>query len=922
MATTLFLATKIGPASVRSSITLRFTFLLVGCALANLAYGGYNSWTSNGPNLPSVQVLASVPTNPQIIYAGTARGLYKSSNGGLTWSLRVNPNPGSNVLIGKNIQAVAVDPTNAQIIYAAVQGEGVYKSVNGGFDWVQVINGLTNSFVTAIAINPLSPTTIYVGTAGGGIFKSNNGGGIWFTVNTGITDLFIFSLALDPSAPATLYVGTTFAIYKTTSAGGSWSPRVTGLPNVLVKSIVVTPGLPKTIYAGTDGSGVYKSIDGAAHWVEANTGLPASPIFINTLAVDPVDNRIVYAGLIGGGIFKTINSGASWLSVSTLTVKDQDIAALAVPSQTPRTVFASVSGKGIAKTIQGGGRWILVNSGLADVGGFFADRWSLVIDPNQVKTLYAGATVGGAYKSVDGGINWLGSGLAGESVFDLAMPPTNNQNLFAATNAGVYKSTNGGASWLLDNDGMGPIRINALATHPTNPSVVYAASDGGNGGGVFWTQNGGDTWTPRRTGMPNGLVVSSITIAPNNPLIAFASSGGALFKSIDGGGNWTQINLSNVFGFISIILVDPNNANTVYVGANGIYKNTNGGNGTWTSLNIGLPQEQVYGLVQDPINPQTFYASLGSLNGSGGVFKSTNSGQNWSILGTGLASFRKFDYSALALDASGKNLYAASLGIFHYLTTPDQLGSANPTTQSWLFDLNRDGLNNGCPPDRCTSPFGTSQDLPVIGDWNGTGRSLMGFFRPSDKKWYLDTNGNRKLDACGVDRCLGPFGNAGDVPVSGDWFGLDFTAIGVFRPNTGQWLLDNGNGVLESCLVDKCFGPFGQAGDKPIVGDWRGIGRSLIGIFRPSTKQFIVDWNANGKLEACTIDKCLTLGLGTDIPISGDWFGIGKTGIGLFRPASGLWFIDNGNFVWQGCILEFCTGPFGQSGSFPLSGVW
>jgi hypothetical protein len=76
-------------------------------------------------------------------------------------------------------------------------------------------------------------------------------------------------------------------------------------------------------------------------------------------------------------------------------------------------------------------------------------------------------------------------------------------------------------------------------------------------------------------------------------------------------------------------------------------------------------------------------------------------------------------------------------------------------------------------------------------------------------------------DGSPIDRLLGPFGQFGDRPVVGDWNGTGVIRIGVFRPSTGQWFLDlNSNGRLDDCSVDACRGPFGQTGDRPVVGRW------------------------------------------------------------------------------------------------------
>jgi hypothetical protein len=85
--------------------------------------------------------------------------------------------------------------------------------------------------------------------------------------------------------------------------------------------------------------------------------------------------------------------------------------------------------------------------------------------------------------------------------------------------------------------------------------------------------------------------------------------------------------------------------------------------------------------------------------------------------------------------------------------------------------------------------------------------------------WYLDT-GNGIWDGCGIDLCKGPFGSSGDLPVAGDWTNTGTTKIGVYRPGTGMWYLDDGNGIWDGCGIDLCIGPFGSSGDLPAAGVW------------------------------------------------------------------------------------------------------
>jgi hypothetical protein len=109
----------------------------------------------------------------------------------------------------------------------------------------------------------------------------------------------------------------------------------------------------------------------------------------------------------------------------------------------------------------------------------------------------------------------------------------------------------------------------------------------------------------------------------------------------------------------------------------------------------------------------------------------------------------------------------------------------------------------------------------VAGDWDATGTSKIGLFRPSTGEWFLDRNGNGIWDGCNVDQCVTTFGQPGDLPVAGDWDATGTSKIGLFRAATGDWFLDfNGNGQWDGCGVDKCVTSFGQEGDLPVAGKW------------------------------------------------------------------------------------------------------
>jgi hypothetical protein len=157
-------------------------------------------------------------------------------------------------------------------------------------------------------------------------------------------------------------------------------------------------------------------------------------------------------------------------------------------------------------------------------------------------------------------------------------------------------------------------------------------------------------------------------------------------------------------------------------------------------------------------------------------------------------------------------------------------------------------------------------------------KDKIGVFRPSNGNWLLS------YDYTGVTHKTIPFGTTGDIPVIGDYNGDGLTDVAVFRPSTGFWYMDYD---LNSG-VDKSF-RFGLTGDIPVVGDWDGNGTSDAGVFRPSNGNWYMDYNLNGG-----VDLYFHFGSAGDIPVIGDWNGGGYSHAGVFRPSNGNWYLSSG----------------------------
>ena len=146
----------------------------------------------------------------------------------------------------------------------------------------------------------------------------------------------------------------------------------------------------------------------------------------------------------------------------------------------------------------------------------------------------------------------------------------------------------------------------------------------------------------------------------------------------------------------------------------------------------------------------------------------------------------------------------------------DKVGIYRPSTGEWFLDQNGDG----CSTDKCVRSLATAGAVPVVGDWNRSGVTLLGLFLPATAQWRLDINGNDTLEDCGIDNCFGPFGQGTDIPIAGKWSSTGYDRIGVFRPSNERWYMDvNGNGSLKqlqqgSMRQSVCLSGWGFTGNR------------------------------------------------------------------------------------------------------------
>ncbi|HYO75747.1 MAG TPA: glycosyl hydrolase, partial [Thermoanaerobaculia bacterium] len=348
-------------------------------------------------------------------------------------------------------------------------------------------------------------------------------------------------------------------------------------------------------------------------------------------------------------------SGLQWREIGPYR-GGRSAAVEGIPSQRDTYYFGSVGG-GVWKTTNGGVTWQPVSDGFfgGSIGAVAVSEW----DPNVVyvgtgeKTVRGNVSHGdGMWKSVDAGKTWTHVGLKdSRHIPRVRIHPRNPDLVYAAVlghlfgpnqERGVYRSKDGGRTWervLFANENAGAID---LTFDPTNPRILYASTwrvrrtpysleSGGEGSALWKSTDGGDNWTniSANKGLPKGpLGIIGVTVSRTNPQNVYAivdAEEGGVFRSRDGGDTWTKTNdsrdLRQRAWYYTRIYADPKDEDAVYVLNVQFHKSKDGGK---TFSKIGTPHSDNHDLWIDPNDPLRMIEA-----NDGGANVSTDGGESW-----------------------------------------------------------------------------------------------------------------------------------------------------------------------------------------------------------------------------------------------------------------------------------------------------
>jgi len=562
-------------------------------------------------------------------YYSAGKGIYKSTDNGLSWQLLPPIYPYNEFL--------ALGINKNDVLFAGTSGAGLYRSTDKGETWTW-LTSYNSQESWAIAFNDRGH--VFAGDGDwGGLYKSIDDGDTW----TQLLPNSVAILAIEIDTKGMIYVGASNDFLKSTDDGITWNSFYVGLPNTEISAVLTNER--NEIFVGTgylsQGDGIYYSNDGGENWIQRS--LSGQTVY--SLTIDQNEN--LYAGTKEDGVYKSTDSGISWEQINK-GLHNKNIFRVKM-SATDLLFACSETDGGIYRSTNFGENWEItgvtagtINRGfISESGDIYAatysgvqkynsgtNKWSvlgltsvspvrgwnllsdIIIDNDGI--LFASSWAGDVYKSSDNGITWdttASVDTAQTHIVDMALY-TDNSVLLGIFGY-IRRSTDKGASWTTIINGLLNRIIKNIAV--TDEGIVYAVSLDK----LYRANHIDSSFIVIKDNIYSVSPIYNRIAVGSDGLIFFAdnNTNPGIYRSINYGDSWLKVNDESV---ASLSLFEDKYVAAGLGSGQGIMLSSDKGD-TWTTINEGLPS-QSYITWNEMDSDGYLYAAVNDL----GVYK-TNS---------------------------------------------------------------------------------------------------------------------------------------------------------------------------------------------------------------------------------------------------------------------------------------------------------
>jgi photosystem II stability/assembly factor-like uncharacterized protein len=558
--------------------------------------------------------------------------------------------------------------------------------------------------IDAIAVHPTTAGTLWIASPQGGIWKTTTGGATWSPVTDNQCSLQMSTVRVDPVNPSIVYAGAAnasgaagCAILRSTDGGASWANwngglNFTAYNGGFINEFYIDPATAGSTTAGVlmfnyGGAGIYRSANSGQSWTRTLTYG-----YVTSIVSLPGSPNIVFAGVADyatasstrSGIYRSADKGLTWTQVAGAPANWNSAGRfqLATSGARPGSVWTIVSDKSenllsINRYDDGSASWAALpttgidqtQNGRTHFGTQGTYDLVVNVDPTDANRLYIAGVR--AFRSTDGGTTWTVMGTEIHCDWHtIVVDPTNTKKLYAGTDGGVFVSNDGGDTWVSRNFGLLISMIYpGVSQHPTDPNILLGGLQDngvllGNGTSVFTSVRGGDGGYTAFNFLNTNVTWMETQWSAGPSLIKrTVSAGGAVTLTAPVSG----ISTTDRALFIPPFVMDPVTPTTLYFGTQRLYRTTNDG-ALWTALtgDLSLGSGSIRTIAIAPTDVNTIY--VGTTDGN--VQVSRDGGATFALRTTGLPARAVTDITVDRTDPTRAIVTLSGQSAAHvYLTT-------------------------------------------------------------------------------------------------------------------------------------------------------------------------------------------------------------------------------------------------------------